>query len=404
MWINKNNQVLLLALLVYLSSGAILGFIETGWPLLLQREGVAIRLVSMIMFLALPFGIAMLWAPLVDRYWFRALGHRRSWILSMQILIVLMLVLAVVMADHRLLLGVCLGFCSLFAATLDLALDALLIESCAGEKQLAIRGPLKVGGLLAGGLAGSTLSVWLYQRFAMQGSLSPLLIIALLTGVCISVWRERPVNVTPSRACGWFDFRHFFAQPGSCRMVLMAVTMTALIEMGLEAMRLYLVSQHIPLTRLSVLFGPLGNVVGIVGAVTGGYVGQRFGLLKVIVASGVLLSVMIGLLGPFAGWFSEGRAATVSWMVLAGFTYTLLSASVFSFSMLWCRRSSHLASDFASVQCAWVLSGILGASLSGSWVSQAGWTAGFAGIAVGLLLACLLIPAVPRDLPAEQGE
>ncbi|ECL4818268.1 hypothetical protein JS958_003084 [Salmonella enterica subsp. enterica serovar Infantis] len=389
---NNTGYLLLMAVTIYLSSGAILGFIQVGWPLLLQRQGMPVQWVSLVILLVLPFAICALWAPLVDRFWMAKLGRRRSWIAPMQLLIAGVLLVAIRWDDQRSVLVTSLGIASFCAATLDVALDALLIENCWDEKQIAIRGPLKVAGMLAGGLAGSTLSVWLYSQFNMAATLMLLEAMAILPLLFIVPWRETSARVAAGAGRGWFDFRRFFAQPGSKPMMVMAVMLTGLIEMGLEGMRLYLVSRHIPLPTLSLLLGPVAGIVGIIGAIAGGLLGRRFGLLRVIIACGIALGLLTGVLSLAAASFGHGDMMTFGWFVAAGLVYTMLTSCLFSFSMLWCQGSAHLASDFASIQSAWIFSGIAGASLSGLLIARTGWSGAFAGIASFLLLLCLIIP------------
>ena len=76
---------LLLASL-YFSQGLPYGFFTQALPALMREKDASLPLIGLTSFLVLPWALKFLWAPLVDRYGSHRLGRRRSWILTLQLL------------------------------------------------------------------------------------------------------------------------------------------------------------------------------------------------------------------------------------------------------------------------------------------------------------------------------
>ncbi len=144
----------------------IMGF-SSGLPLLLtgsvlqawmREEGVDLGTIGLFALVGLPYTLKFLWAPLLDRFTlYRALGRRRGWLLSIQL--VLMLAIAglgfVNPAEAPLIVALAALLVTFFSASQDIVIDAYRRESLADAEQglgasLYVNG-YRVGMLLASG-------------------------------------------------------------------------------------------------------------------------------------------------------------------------------------------------------------------------------------------------------------
>ncbi|MCV6806850.1 hypothetical protein OIJ07_32525, partial [Achromobacter ruhlandii] len=75
---------------LYVSLGAVLGFVQGGVGPILRDKGHALASMAPVFALYLPFGVTFLWAPLVDRWRLPWLGRRSGWIVAAQGLAVLL--------------------------------------------------------------------------------------------------------------------------------------------------------------------------------------------------------------------------------------------------------------------------------------------------------------------------
>ncbi|HEX8927685.1 MAG TPA: MFS transporter, partial [Actinomycetota bacterium] len=115
---------------VYGSQFIPLAFFLYGLPAVLREREVALERIALLQLVALAWVVKFTWAPLVDRYGSRRLGHYRGWLLVVQMLLtvtVLALVPVDVVSDLPLLIGVGAAI-ALLSATHDIAIDAAAVR------------------------------------------------------------------------------------------------------------------------------------------------------------------------------------------------------------------------------------------------------------------------------------
>src|SRR5688572_12242790 len=66
-----------------------LAFFLFGLPAILRAQGTPLEQLGLLQLIALVWVVKFAWAPLVDRFGSRRLGHYRGWLLTTQTLIVL---------------------------------------------------------------------------------------------------------------------------------------------------------------------------------------------------------------------------------------------------------------------------------------------------------------------------
>lgn len=140
--------------LLYFSEGAPIGFIWWALPTLLRERGVEVEsITALTSLLVLPWVFKFAWAPLVDVLRTPRFG-RRAWVVSAQLLMGLALLPLVWLdpLEHFTLWSALLVAHAFFAATQDVAIDALAINLVSpGERGLTN------GSMQAGMLAGRSL-------------------------------------------------------------------------------------------------------------------------------------------------------------------------------------------------------------------------------------------------------
>ena len=70
---------------LYFAQGLPFGFFVQAVPILLRKAGYSLTAIGGAALLTLPWALKFLWAPIVDRYYSKRLGRRRTWILAMQL-------------------------------------------------------------------------------------------------------------------------------------------------------------------------------------------------------------------------------------------------------------------------------------------------------------------------------
>ena len=117
--------------LLYLSEGIPFGFSATALATYLRQSGLSVAQVGLfIASLYAPWGFKPFWAPVVDLVNLRRWGHYRSWIVGAQIMMILTLALVwfVDPGANVQLLTLLIIVHNVFAATQDIAIDALAVN------------------------------------------------------------------------------------------------------------------------------------------------------------------------------------------------------------------------------------------------------------------------------------
>ena len=161
--------------------GAISGFpwvlIGSSLSLWLKEDGLSRSTIGWAGLIFGVYAINYLWAPLVDRiqipFLTKKIGHRRGWIVLMQILILISLCLwSIFVPSENLTLVIAVGLLiAIASATQDITVDALRIEQI-GEKEgksMAAGAAVAVVGWWSGYKLGGVLSLFSAEHFQNAG-------------------------------------------------------------------------------------------------------------------------------------------------------------------------------------------------------------------------------------------
>lgn len=372
-----------------------LGF-SAGLPFLLlfstlsfwmSEAGVSVTTIGLFSWVGITFSIKVFWAPVVDRLpiplFTTLLGKRRGWMLLAQVAIAAGL-LGISQSDPLLELEVIVYFALLVAfasATQDIAIDAYRIEAVEQSLQGAMSGTYQVGyriGLLvagAGALYIAELASWPAAYITMAACVG----IGMLTVLIIrepevtqdqaTLLREAallgPIESMgireglPHRIVAWFSSAvvsplvDFFARNGKFALIILAfVGLYRLsdITLGVMANPFYneIGFSKIDIANIAKVYGVIATLVG---ALLGGILVVRIGLLKsllvgaLMVASTNLVFALLAVVGPdltmltvaiSADNISGGLAGSVFIAYLSSLTNTAYTATQYAlFSSLF---------------------------------------------------------------------
>jgi PAT family beta-lactamase induction signal transducer AmpG len=186
--------------------GAISGFpwvlIGSSLSLWLKEDGLSRSTVGWAGLIFAVYAFNYLWAPLVDRiqipYLTKKIGHRRGWIVLMQLLILISLGLwSLINPTENLALVISVGLLiAIASATQDITVDALRIEQI-GEnegKSMAAGAAMAVVGWWSGYKLGGVIALFsadYLQNFGFE----KLLAAYIFNSWCASYFNEYRVNV-----------------------------------------------------------------------------------------------------------------------------------------------------------------------------------------------------------------
>ena len=373
-----------------------LGF-SAGLPLLLvfgtlsawlAREGIDKSTIGHVSWVALLYGLKFIWSPLVDRLRLpvigRVFGQRRSWMLLAQTSVICGL-LAMASSDplnHLELLVYAALLVAFSSATQDISIDAWRIEAMPVEDQGAMAATYQIGyriGMLLAGGGAFTLAHYYswplaYTVMAMcmgVGIITTLIIPEPGHLVSRETWKQEEkvihflensshLPATVRDVYAWIigavicPFTEFFSRNGRFALVILlfiGLFRISDITMGVMANPLY-VDVGFSDLDIGVVTKTVGPFITIAGALLGGSLVIRFGVLPVLLAGAILvmltnlLFVSIAILPPDimmlalvvgADNLSGGMAGSAFIAFLSGLTnkaYTATQYALFSSLML----------------------------------------------------------------------
>ncbi|MDA0902058.1 MAG: AmpG family muropeptide MFS transporter [Proteobacteria bacterium] len=210
-------QILVIFFLGF-SAGLPLVLILSTLKALLFDKGIDIRIIGAFAAISLPYSIKFLWAPLVDSLAIpvlsKALGKRRSWIITCQLLLIASIA-ALGYFGYRGELGMILFFAfatAFISATQDIVIDAYRIENIKQENQ-AIAAAMYIYGyriamLIAG--AGALFMSDLMNWDAVYYIMSAMMLIGILTIAVAKEQKSRDIQ----KAQNFLDwFNHSVIEP-----------------------------------------------------------------------------------------------------------------------------------------------------------------------------------------------
>jgi len=387
-----------------------LGF-SAGLPLLLvfgtlsfwlREAGIDRTTIGFLSWVGLAYAFKWSWSPLVDRLpipWLTArLGRRRSWLLAAQGLIMAGLV-GMALTDPQVALAPvvwCAVAVAIGSATQDIALDAFRIESGDADHQAALAAIYQTGYRLAMIWAGAG-ALWIaaraqdatavvgvapaYQHGPWQVAYL-VMACSMLPGVLTVLFSREPVPapLAPSKGLTqWLhgalvapfaDFIGRYRWQAALILALIATYRISDVVMGIMANPFY-VDMGFTKDEVAAVSKIYGVVMTLVGAVIGGALALRMGVMRVLML-GAALSAASNLL--FAWLSTRGHDVTaLVWVVSADNLAGGLATTAFMAYMASLTNVQYSATQYAMFSSMMLLLPKFVAGFSGKYVDAFGY-------------------------------
>ena len=381
---------------IYTSSESIrmifLGF-SAGLPhpllfatLTLWLASAEIRISEITMFgwVGIVYAIKFLWAPMLDRLRLpvitNMIGQRRSWILLMQIMILLGLIfMSSLKPEHDLMYLAYLSIAIAFAsASQDVAIDAYRIEIAESKFQAVLGASYQLGyrvSALTSG-AGALYMASFYDWKLTYQVMSMFMLVGILTVIFIPE-SNKPANT--NNGAGWLKktliepFSEFFKRNGYWSLFLLmfiALYRVSDLIIGIAANPFY-ADIGFNLSEIATVTKVFGFTVTIIGAFIGGLSVARFGIGRLLIISSILLTLtnLFFLFLNNAGSSLPALVLTISADNFAlGFSGTVFIAFLSSLTSRY-----FTASQYALFTSIMFLPGITLSGFSGLIIESSGW-------------------------------
>ena len=298
--INKDTQKIISLAGFGFASGLpyVLIFITlTAW---LRDAGIDLSLIGFISWIMLTYSVKFLWAPFVDRSptkLFKKFGHRRSWIITMQLQIIISLVvLSFINPLTNLIIFALFAFNIALAGSIqDIAIDAYRIESAKLEDQGNLAAGYQFGYRIAI-LVGSSFALIYAENFSWSLTyqlMAILMSINIFISIYISSEKPNPNHIKLSYQQSLIEpikdfFERFGLKMASILLLIIATYRLTDIVMGPMANPFY-IDMGYSLSEIGYVVKIVALIATIIGVFIGGIFIKRYGLYKSLLVGAFLV-------------------------------------------------------------------------------------------------------------------
>ena len=388
--------VLKLSLLfsLYFAQGLPSGFLAHTLPALMRVQGVSLEYIGLIKLLALPWVLKFLWAPYVDRIGLRSLGPNKTWIISMQLLLGMLMFVVSFSSEHQMfgtfllifLFGVVLV--NLASATQDIATDGLAVNLLP-IKMRGLVNSIQVSGFKVGMILTSSLMLLGFEYLGWSTSFRLLALMMMLLMIPAMLYKPllAAVSVTEKTEYSIYKtYLGFFRQAKIWQWILVLCTYKFSDALGSAMIKPMLVDQGFSLSDLAEITF-YSSIVGLLGAVAAGGLFYRYGAKKLLLGAGALQAVGIASYALIVEHTKfDGLIYSIS--MFEQFVDGLSTVALFSVMMSQCRLSHEGADYTVQASLLVLLSGLVGV-FSGLLASSIGFQSLFLFSGMAGLLALL---------------
>lgn len=380
--LSRRDQVTLLTGL-YAAQGLPFGFFTLALPVLLREAGWSLTQIGFLQFLALPWAIKFLWAPVVDHH-----GGRKRWLLVLQAAACAM---ALLLAALDLKVGSTVLFVAVFlfnliAATQDIVTDGLAVRMLDG-KDRGLANAIQVGAYRLGMILGGGWLLWLFAR--SNWSVMFMCMAGMLALTTLPVLRfNEPARRTPvlpdaeSNAPqipeGWqlaMAWMHRVLSPGLLTFAGLIFCYRFGDQMVTSLLTPFLLDQGVTKETIALMKGAVGSGASLLGAVLGGWLMVRVSRRAALFSSGLLQAAAFGLyilVAVGVGGVNLLWAATIA----EGIVSTMASIALFAL-MMDASDPHHAGTDYTLLASIVNLVGSLGGIAGGVMGDHLGYTWAF---------------------------
>ncbi len=394
---HKKSGKIALLFLLYFSQGLPFGFQATALPVYLRTHGVSLTAIGLIGIIAAPWMLKALWAPLVDRYGSPIFGRRKSWIIPMQIMLLITTLTASTISpgENLLLLLIAVFFMNLFAATQDIAVDGLAVDLL-GPKDLGPGNAAQVVGYKAGMLISGGLLLWLNKYIGWDGLFVVMAALTFIPLVVIFFYKETKTgNLHPYERQDIKQVMKLviksFKLPGAIWLIAF-IASYKLGEIMIDIMfKPFLIDNGFTASQIGLWVGTYGMAASLTGSFIGGVLSAKLSLRKAL-GIAALLRVIPLILEWWLTLVTPMDIHVIGITIAEHFFGGMLTTALFAYMMS--RVDKRIGAThytiFASIE---VFGKSPGAGASGLLADAYGYSYLFA---IGVVLSLLVLGIIPK--------
>jgi PAT family beta-lactamase induction signal transducer AmpG len=268
---------------------------ESALQAWLKDSGATNTTIGVISYVALPYLFKFLWAPFIDRYPLPVLGRRRGWILAMQIAIAIAIALLAFQNPALSLVpvAVCAVAIVFFSATQDIAFDAYRTDVALPSERGPAAAATNLGYRTFSWLA-SAVALIIADYFGWRPALLILAAIMLLFCLATTFAPEAHYPKQPARSLRdsiVTPLKELLASPGAAALLVVVLLFKVGDAFAMKLFTPFMMDTGFSKTEIALIVKALFTASALVGAILGGVLMVRLGLLRSMLIFGVSQAV-----------------------------------------------------------------------------------------------------------------
>ena len=388
----KYRQLVVTLGLLYLAQGIPMGIAMDALPTLLRQEGSALSAIAFIPLVGLPWVLKFLWAPVVDNYWFKSLGRRRSWIIPMQVIVTFCLLLLAIIgiSIETAKWGVTLlAIASLASATQDIATDGMAAEHASGTLLSKINA-VQIAGVMGGFFLGGAGMMILTDKLGQHTALLLFASVPAISLFFITLFRQKAKydegeNGDSPNASLLKTVR----RKGAVRLLTLTLLSAVTAVSGFGLAKLFLSDSGWSLAEIGKM-GMMGGMVTLFfGCGGGAWLINKIGVWRAF-SAGLLCALGSSLLWLSQSTGSISLSIVAVCIVLGSLSSGITSVAIMTAGMHFASTDNQAGTDMTAVQSMRDIGEMACAMMLVSLTSVIGYSGGF-GLAAVIALGALLV-------------
>ena len=377
----------------------------------LATAGIQRTSIGLLSYVSFAYSLKFVWAPVIDRLDLpvlsRLMGRRRSWMLVSQLAVAAGRV-AMSFADPQQSLTymvVCALMIAFASATQDIGVDGWRIDAAPTERQGLMLGTYQLGYALARAFAGAG-ALYIAQGWNWSlayGAMAVLMLFGLIG--TLAAPRQDPVDVdAPKR--GFCDtlriavvepFGDLVRRKGAKLFLILTLIMLYRLPdiiSGVMAQPFY-VEQGFTLAEIANVTKIYGVVIGLVGALAGGWAVMRFGLQATLLFGGIV-GAASNLMFAWLAVNGHDMPLFIASISIDNFSGNFAGTALIAY-MSGLTSPAFVATQYALLSSLYALPGKFIGGLSGYMVDYLGYPHFFVAsalIGIPVVICCLALSAL----------
>jgi MFS transporter, PAT family, beta-lactamase induction signal transducer AmpG len=264
---------------------------ESALQAWLKDSGATNTTIGLLSYVALPYLLKPLWAPLVDRYPLPFLGRRRGWILLMQLAIAAALAALAFQSPSASLAAVagCATAIVFFSATQDIAIDAYRTDVSLPSERGAAAAATNLGYRFVS-YAALAVTLIVADYFGWRPAFL-LMAVGMLLFCAATVFAPTTHNRYQPRSLGESvlePLRELLGTPSALTLIALVLLFKIGDAFANKLFTPFMMDVGFSKTEIGIIIKALFTASSLVGSVLGGVLMVRLGLLRSMLGFGVL--------------------------------------------------------------------------------------------------------------------